>query len=127
MATLMGNSLGLSLPFLGLCWPPGFPLRGLHNVTATLSGFKKATRQNIEAGVNDTLSERHAARQLQFNLRLSLIKYFPLNEPLGFPFRAEALNALNHVNFNQPNMGVTGTPFASVTGQGSRSRQFLLF
>ncbi|MBI4906024.1 MAG: carboxypeptidase regulatory-like domain-containing protein [Acidobacteria bacterium] len=41
----------------------------------------------------------------QFDVALSAAKDFRLKEGLRLKFRAEAFNALNHVNFNNPNVG----------------------
>ena len=99
-------------------------------------------QRSVDRWFNVDLFERAAARQLQNNIRtfplrfsnirsdaqtkldISVIKYFNLTERLRLQFRAEAFNSLNHVNFNAPNMAVTGTAFGTVTGQGSLSRQF---
>ncbi|MEJ7607282.1 MAG: TonB-dependent receptor [Bryobacteraceae bacterium] len=98
--------------------------------------------RSVDRWFNVELFERAPARQLQNNIRtfplrfsnirgdaqtkldLSVIKMFSVTERIRVQFRAEAFNALNHVNFNAPNMAVTGTAFGTVTGQGSLSRQF---
>ena len=99
-------------------------------------------RRSVDRWFNVEPFERAPARQLQNNIRtfplrfsnirgdaqtkldLSVIKNFNVTERVRLQFRAEAFNSLNHVNFNAPNMTVTGTAFGTVTGQGSLSRQF---
>ena len=99
-------------------------------------------QRSVDRWFNVELFERAPARQLQNNIRtfplrfsnirgdaqtkldLSVIKNFNITERVRLQFRAEAFNSLNHVNFNAPNMVVTGTAFGTVTGQGSLSRQF---
>ena len=98
--------------------------------------------RSVDRWFNVDLFERATARQLQSNIRtfplrfgnirgdaqtkldLSAIKMFDVTERIRLQFRAEAFNALNHVNFNAPNTTVTGSAFGTVTGQGSLSRQF---
>ena len=60
----------------------------------------------------------------QSSWNFSLIKYFNFTERVRLQFRAECYNALNHPNFDAPNMTVTGTNFGVITAQGSPSRQF---
>lgn len=99
-------------------------------------------QRSVDRWFNTDDFERAPAKQLANNIRtfplrfgnirgdaqtkldLSVIKYFNISERVRLQFRAEAYNSLNHVNFNTPNMGVTGTAFGTVTGQGSLSRQF---
>ena len=99
-------------------------------------------QRSVDRWFNVELFERAPARQLLNNIRnfplrfsnirgdaqtkmdISLIKLFHVTERVRIQFRAEAFNAMNHVNFNPPNMAVTGTAFGTVTGQGSLSRQF---
>ncbi|MBC8167682.1 MAG: TonB-dependent receptor, partial [Bryobacteraceae bacterium] len=99
-------------------------------------------QRSVDRWFNVDLFERAPARQLQNNIRtfplrfsnirsdaqtkldLSVIKFFSVTERVRIQFRAEAFNAMNHVNLNAPNMAVTGTAFGTVTGQGSLSRQF---
>jgi hypothetical protein len=54
----------------------------------------------------------------------SLIKYFNFTERLKMQFRAECYDALNHPNFDAPNLTPTGTSFGVISSQGSPSRQF---
>jgi hypothetical protein len=92
---------------------------------------------NVDAGFN-----RVASQQLQYNLRtfpfrfsglrgddqhrwdLSALKYFPIGERVRAQFRAEAFNALNQTNFNDPNMSPANTAFGRITGTSSQARTF---
>ena len=74
-----------------------FLLPGTYTLVAELSGFKKVTRSNLELRVTDTVT-------LDLELTVG--------------------DVTESVEVNTPNMGVTGTAFGTVTGQGSLSRQF---
>lgn len=98
---------------------------------------RKAERWfNIDAGF-----ERDAAKQLAYNLRkfnsrfsgirgdginnfdLSMFKRFRVKERVRIEYRLEAFNALNHVQFDNPNTTPTSTTFGQVTqekGHGQR-------
>ncbi|HET8550833.1 MAG TPA: TonB-dependent receptor, partial [Bryobacteraceae bacterium] len=54
-----------------------------------------------------------------WNLDLSVIKSFPLTERVRLQFRAEAFNALNHVNFDNPRDASVGSPSILSTQFGS--------
>jgi hypothetical protein len=64
------------------------------------------------------------------NFDLSLFKntYIPtpLNERTNIQFRAEAFNALNGVNFSNPNGSVGGSTYGTVTGTSTGSRAIQL-
>jgi hypothetical protein len=45
-----------------------------------------------------------------WNLDLSLVKHFDITERVKLQFRAEAFNALNHANFDNPRDASTGSP-----------------
>ncbi|MBI3470819.1 MAG: hypothetical protein HY013_05635, partial [Candidatus Solibacter usitatus] len=93
---------------------------------------------NVDAGF-----ERASARQLASNVRtfplrfasvrgdgqmkwdLSAIKYFRLTERAKVQFRAEAYNALNHPNFENPaTNNVTVSGFGQVSNVAGTARQF---
>jgi hypothetical protein len=94
---------------------------------------------NVDAGF-----ERNSQRQLSNNLRrlstrfsgirgdgqylwdMSALKNFALAEQVKLQFRAEAYNALNHANFNNPNMSPTNTAFGRVTTQNGNPRWWQL-
>lgn len=62
-----------------------------------------------------------------FNLDLGLFRTFSLTENLKLQFRAEALNALNHPNFANPNGDISSGTFGfitSTTGTGERNFRF---
>jgi hypothetical protein len=52
-----------------------------------------------------------------------------VNERLRLQFRAEAINAMNHVQFGDPNTTVTSTAFGAISGErghGQRQWNFVL-
>lgn len=104
------------------------------------NGERSADRWfNTEAGF-----EKNSARQLAGNFRgfnsrfngvrgdginqfnLSLIKNTRLTESKTFQFRAEAINAMNHVQFTNPNTGPTSRAFGTVTVEKSTGRAIQL-
>jgi hypothetical protein len=54
---------------------------------------------------------------------LSLFKEFSTFERLKVQFRAEAYNAFNHVQFGNPDTGVTDASFGQITSQANSPRQ----
>jgi len=51
------------------------------------------------------------------NWNLALIKSFPIRESIGFEFRAEAYNFINHPNLANPNFTPTASSFGQVTSK----------
>jgi len=50
---------------------------------------------------------------------LGLGKNFPIRERMRFQFRADMFNALNHVNYSNPQLGLTSATFGQITSTGS--------
>jgi hypothetical protein len=46
---------------------------------------------------------------------MTIYRTFSLSERVKFQLRAEALNALNHANFNLPDANVNSTTFGFIT------------
>jgi hypothetical protein len=105
-----------------------------------LSGERSVDRWfNVDAGF-----ERNSARQLQFNLRslnsrfagvrgdginafnASLLKNTTITESMRVQFRAEAINAFNHVMYSNPNTTPTSSAFGTVTDEKSTGRAIQL-
>jgi len=94
---------------------------------------------NTDAGF-----ERASARQLSWNLRrfnsrfngirgdginqwnLSLLKNTAIREGVTLQFRAEGINALNHVQFQNPNTTPSSAAFGTVTDEKSSGRAIQL-
>ena len=60
----------------------------------------------------------------QTQLNISAFKDFNFTDRWKAQFRAECYDVLNHPNFNDPNLSVTGSNFGIISAQGSPSRQF---
>ena len=63
------------------------------------------------------------------NVDLGLFRSFSLSEHFKLQLRAEALNALNHPNFSNPDGDITSTTFryvTSTTGTGERNFRFAI-
>jgi hypothetical protein len=128
----------------------GFPLAfgnaiftgDLKNILIPVSERKAERWFNVDAGF-----ERNNQRQLGSNWRafplrfsgirgdginnfdLSLIRNIPLREGLRVQLRMEAINAMNHVQFADPNTTPSSTAFGSVTaerGHGQRQINLML-
>lgn len=62
-----------------------------------------------------------------FNMDLGLFRTFRITENVKLQFRAEALNALNHANFSNPQADINNSNFGyitSTTGTGERNMRF---
>ncbi|MDQ6705887.1 MAG: TonB-dependent receptor, partial [Acidobacteriota bacterium] len=53
------------------------------------------------------------------NLDASLIKNTPITERINLQFRVEFFNALNHPEFNAPNLGASSSDFGRITSQAN--------
>ncbi len=111
----------------------------IHNIN--LPGDQRGVEQwfNVNAGFVKSSSQQLANNIRTFPFRfsgirgdgqnmtnLSAIKTFSIRERVQFQFRAEAYNALNHPNFNNPNMTVTSGAFGTITSQDGGPRSFQL-
>lgn len=67
---------------------------------------------NLQHGVRDNIYQPG----LQ-NWNVALIKAFPIREGIGFEFRAEAYNFINHPNLSTPNLTPTSSEFGEVTNK----------
>jgi hypothetical protein len=62
-----------------------------------------------------------------FDTDMALLKNIPVEKALSMQFRAEFYNALNNVNFNMPDSGLTDSAFGQLTSaQSPRILQFSL-
>ena len=86
------------------------------NATAPASGTF-----NLAPGVRDSV---YGPGFQDWNL--SLFKTFPVNERLGFQFRAEAYDFVNHPNLNAPNFTATSGQFGMITGKSNLQRTLQL-
>ncbi|HET7103324.1 MAG TPA: carboxypeptidase-like regulatory domain-containing protein [Terracidiphilus sp.] len=73
-------------------------------------GFKIGARNNLRG-------------PRYFNIDLGLGKTFPLyQDKVNLKFRADAFNALNHPNFDNPNTDLTSSGFGRITGTAHSAR-----
>ena len=95
---------------------------------------------NVDAGFNRASNQQLANNIQTFNTRftgvrsdginnwdLALFKNFRVTERVNAQFRLENFNALNHVQFANPNTDPTSAAFGSITGEkGHGQRQLTL-
>jgi outer membrane receptor protein involved in Fe transport len=75
-----------------------------------------ATRATIRPG-NANPSQVHGPHR--WTVDLSIGKAFRINESVQVQVRADAFNALNHVNYGNPNSNITSPDFGRITGAGA--------
>lgn len=92
-----------------------------------INGVNRVPAQQLQLNLV-TLSPRFAGvRAPGFNFTdLSMIKNVTITEQVKFQFRAEALNALNSVNFSPPNTAPTNAAFGSITAMSIFPRRVQL-
>jgi len=113
----------------------------LHDIPIHPVSARKAERWfNIDAGFERDPKKQLASNLRRFNSRfsgirgdginnfdLSMFKRFRVKERVRIEYRLEAFNALNHVQFGNPNTGPTNTTFGQVTGEkGHGQRQLTM-
>ena len=76
---------------------------------------------NLQKGIRDQI---HSPGFDNWNA--GLFKKFPVNERVGFQFRAEAFNVLNHPNWGGANFNPTSASFGKVTGKTGDVRNMQL-
>jgi hypothetical protein len=94
---------------------------------------------NVDAGFNRNANQQLASNYRQFPLRFSgihgpnqnswdfsIVKNFPIYESFKAQFRADAYNAWNHTNFNNPNTAPANTAFGRITGTAGDARNWQL-
>jgi hypothetical protein len=125
-----GQALGFgNVPFSG----------NLHDIVLPKSERTPERWFNIDAGF-----ERASGRQLSYAARtlsprfngirsdginnwdISAIKDTFITEGIKAQFRAEFLNAFNHVHFSNPNTSVTNTAFGTITSEKAYPRRIQL-
>jgi hypothetical protein len=75
-----------------------------------------ATRATIRPGNANPSQVRGPHR---WTMDVSLGKVFRLTESVSLQVRADAFNALNHVNYGNPTSGITSVDFGRITGAGN--------
>ena len=89
------------------------------------AGFERDSRRQLASNIRTFPLRFSGIRShRQNNWDLSLIKNTGLREGVRLQFRAEALNALNHPQFQAPNTSPTSTSFGQVTQEWSYPRVF---
>jgi Carboxypeptidase regulatory-like domain/TonB-dependent Receptor Plug Domain len=83
------------------------------------------------APAKNTFSLQNGIRNLVHNpgfnnANIGLFKKFAINERIGFQFRAEAFNALNHPNWGGANYNPTSAQFGQITGKSGDVRNLQL-
>jgi hypothetical protein len=112
----------------------------LHDIVLPLSVRRAERWFNIDAGFNRNTTQQLANNIQTFNTRftgvrsdginnfdLALFKNYRFKERYTAQFRLENFNALNHVQFANPNTTPTSAAFGSITGEkGHGQRQITL-
>ncbi len=92
------------------------------------AGFERAVSKQLGSNIRRLSTRFNNVRGDGVNnFNLSLFKNFPLAERVKLQFRCEAYNAMNHVQFNNPNTTVTSSAFGSVTGQKENGQRSVTF
>jgi hypothetical protein len=60
------------------------------------------------------------------DLDMNLIKRVKLSESKEFEFRVDAVNVLNHPNFDNPNLNIDGAGFGRITSSTPPNRKFIM-
>ncbi len=93
----------------------------------TSAPFEKATAKQLSWNLRTTSVRFNGVRGDGINrFDASVIKNSRLTEKFRLQFRAEFLNALNHVNFANPSTDVTSTSFGVVTSEKGYARRVQL-
>jgi len=89
----------------------------------TSAGFERTSAKQPASNLRYLSSRFNAVRGDGINqMNLSLLKNATLWEKAKFQFRFEAINALNHPMFRNPNTGVTSSSFGRVTAEKGSQR-----
>jgi hypothetical protein len=81
------------------------------------------TRATIRPGTSNPGQVRGPGR---WTVDMSLGKTFRIKESIRLQIRADAFNALNHVNYSNPNTNITAPDFGRITSAGGASGIFQL-
>ena len=94
----------------------------------TDAGFNRDNTKSLGSNIQRFSSRFNGVRRDGINnFDLSMIKNFRIRERFKAQFQLEAFNALNHVQFDNPNTGPANSAFATVTGEnGHGQRQVTL-
>lgn len=104
-------------------------ISGAQSRVQKISGFfNKAAFAAVPAGTAyGNVSRASLLGPPQYDTDLALFKTFHLYKEHAILFRAEAFNAFNYVNLNNPNGVMTNAKFSTITGAGApRIFQFAL-
>ncbi len=94
----------------------------------TEAGFDRDTRRQLANNIRTFPSRFSGVRSDGINnFDFSLFKHFRIREGLKAQFRMEAFNALNHVQFANPNTTPTSTAFGSLTGEKGHGQRQITF
>lgn len=94
----------------------GETLQYLNRASFALVPAYPATRATIRPG---NMNSSHVRGPHRWTVDLSIGKTFRLTESVNLQLRADAFNALNHVNYGNPNSNFTSPDFGRITGAGN--------
>jgi hypothetical protein len=126
-----GQALGFgNVPFAGdihdIVLPRGE--RSPNRWFNTDAGFERDNRRALASNIRTMPSRFTGVRgDLINNLDVSLFKNFKATERYTIQFRAESYNALNHVQFANPNTNPMNTAFGTITGEKGHGQRQMTF
>jgi hypothetical protein len=90
----------------------------------TEAGFERDSQKQLASNIRALSSRFNGVRADGINnFDLSLFKNFRLNERFRLQFRFESYNALNHVQFDNPNTTPSNTAFGTITAENGHGQR----
>jgi hypothetical protein len=101
-------------------------LSGSFSNKAIADATGKRVLVNPEAGQIGSLGLKWIEGPTFAQLDMDLIKRVRLTETKEFEFRVDAVNVLNHPNFDNPNLNINNTSFGRITSSTPPNRRFVV-
>jgi hypothetical protein len=101
-------------------------LSGAFSNKAITDASGKPLLVNPQAGQNGDLGLKWIEGPTFGELDMNLIKRVRITEIKEFEFRLDAVNVLNHPNFDNPNLSIDSTSFGRITSSTAPNRRFVI-